>query len=116
MRHGHVKLDGPAFIENWRSWWGRAGALVTGQQWLPRSGPWQPGDYDGGERITRPRVADNGIYPYPYIIGCVSGFMPMQDTLSEAWAWGKPGFGPGYQTPVSQPIQQQFPTLPKVTG
>lgn len=103
-------------IEDWRSFWGRAGALITGQIWVPRSGPWQPGDLDGGERITRPRASPNGVFPYPYVIGCVSGFMGMQDELSEQYAWAKNPYGPGVQTPTPQPIQITFPGLPKVTG
>lgn len=106
----------PLIFENWRSFWGRAGALITGQPWVPREGPYQPGDYDGGERITRPRATPNGRFPYPYIIGSVSGFMPMQDTLSESFAWAKNAFGPGISTPTPQPIQVTFPGLPKKTG
>lgn len=97
-------------LENWLPW------LRRGNPFIPRSGPWQPGDYDGGERITRERVAFNGVFPYPWMTGTVSGFMPMLDNYSMAWAYARPAFGPGVQTPIPVPFDQQFPQLTKVSG
>lgn len=77
-----------------------------------------PFDLDSGERITRqgPFPSNERPFPYPYMIGAVSNFMPMQDQYSLDWAWGKNPFGPGVNTPVSIPWAITYPTLAKVSG
>lgn len=87
----------------------------NGQPFIPRSGPYNNMDLDGSTRITREKTGRD-FFPYPWITGTVSGFMPMQDNLSLSWAWGKNAFGPGVNTPVSRPFDAQFPSLPKVSG
>jgi hypothetical protein len=82
--------------------------------------PWQsPVDlWPAGEVITRagPFPSGSRPFPYPYMIGSVSGFMPMLDQYSMAWAYGKTPSGPGVLTPVPIPWDAQYPNLPKVSG
>jgi hypothetical protein len=82
--------------------------------------PWEsPVSFHGaGEVITRmgPYPSGERPFPYPYMIGAVSGFMPMLDQWSMAWAWGKTPSGPGVLTPVPIPWDAQYPQLPKVSG
>lgn len=85
----------------------------------PARPAWQSQVWMGdGEDITR--FGDNPsrdrAFPYPYEIGAVSGFMPMLDQYSMAWAWGKTPSGPGVLTPVSIPDQASYPNWQKVTG
>lgn len=80
---------------------------------------WQsPFDVDGSERITRfgSFPSQDRPFPYPYMVGAVSNFMPMLDQMSMQWAWGKTPSGPGVATPVPVPWQTTYPNLPKVTG
>lgn len=74
--------------------------------------------YGAGESITRYGTFPSDIrpFPYPYMIGAVSGFMPMLDQYSMQWAWAKNPSGPGVLTPVPIPWDAQYPMLPKVTG
>jgi hypothetical protein len=82
--------------------------------------PWEsPVDlWPAGEVITRYGTFPSGSrpFPYPYMIGAVSGFMPMLDQYSMAMAWAKNPSGPGVLTPVPIPWDAQYPQLPKVTG
>lgn len=85
----------------------------------PPTEPWQsPFDVDGSERITREGSfpSSSRPFPYPYMIGAVSGNMPMLDQWSMAWAWGKTPSGPGVLTPTPVPWDASYPNLPKVTG
>lgn len=77
-----------------------------------------PVDVGIGETITRYGSMPSGSrpFPYPYMIGAVSNFMPMMDQYSMAWAWGKTPSGPGVLTPIPIPWQVTYPTLSKVTG
>lgn len=56
-------------------------------------------DLDASERHTR---FGTGVVmePYPYIIGAISGFMPMQNMMVWSGMYGKEPSGPG---PGSQP-------------
>lgn len=81
--------------------------------------PWEsPDDLDAGERITRFGSFPSAIrpFPYPYMVGAVSGFMPVLDQYSMQWAWGKTPSGPGVSTPIPIPWDTTYPTLPKVSG
>ena len=85
----------------------------------PITQPFQsPSDFGIGENITRYGSFPSGAraFPYPYEIGAVSGFMPMLDQYSMAWAWGKTPSGPGVLTPIPIPWQTTYPNLRKVTG
>lgn len=75
-------------------------------------------DLDAGERETRqgPFPLPQRPFPYPYAIGDVSGFMPMLDAYSLAWAWAKTPSGPGVSTPIPVPWDAQYPGMPKVSG
>lgn len=80
---------------------------------------WQsPFDLDAGERITRfgSFPSSERPFPYPYMIGAVSGMMPMLDQYSMDWAWGKTPSGPGVTTPISIPWAITYPGLSKVSG
>lgn len=80
---------------------------------------WQsPYDVGEGETIQRqgPFPSAERPFPYPYEIGAVSGFMPMLDQYSMAWAWGKTPSGPGVLTPIPIAWQASYPNLQKVTG
>lgn len=84
-----------------------------------RTAPWQsPDDLDAGERITRGGsfpVAERP-FPWPYQIGAVSAFLPMQDQYSMAWAYGRNPSGPGVLTPTPIPWDTTYPNATKVTG
>jgi hypothetical protein len=86
----------------------------------PPENPWESpiSFYGAGENITRmgPFPSGSRPFPYPYMVGAISGFMPMLDQYSMAWAWGKTPSGPGVLTPVPIPWDAQYPSLPKVTG
>jgi hypothetical protein len=77
-----------------------------------------PFDVSRGESAQR--FGDNPsagrAFPYPWMTGTVSGFMPMLDQYSAQWAWGKTPSGPGVLTPVPVPWDAQYPQLPKVSG
>jgi hypothetical protein len=80
---------------------------------------WQsPYDLDASERITRfgDYPSAERPFPYPYMVGAVSNMMPMLDTLSLSWAWGKTPSGPSVGTPIPLAWQTTYPNLPKVTG
>lgn len=74
--------------------------------------------YGAGESITRfgSFPSAQRPFPYPYMVGAVSGFMPMLDQYSMQWAWARNPSGPGVLTPVPIPWDAQYPQLPKVTG
>lgn len=55
-------------------------------------------------------------FPAPYRVGAVSGFMPMLDQWSMAFAWAATPSGPSIGTPPIIPFQQVYPDLPKQTG
>jgi hypothetical protein len=96
--------------ENWQPW------NRQGQPWVPRVGPYNSMDLDGAERTVKTWSGNRGVFPYPYIVGNVSGFLPMLDVFSRAFAFGKPPSGPGSGgTPIPAPFDQQFWTMPKVT-
>ena len=85
----------------------------------PPGDVWQsPYDLDGGERIKRFGDYPAGArpFPYPWAVGCVSGFMPMQDEYSFVFSQARPAWGPGVMTPISVPADVYFPSLPKATG
>jgi hypothetical protein len=77
-----------------------------------------PFDMARGESEQRPGTFPSGQrpFPYPYEIGAVSGFCPMLDQYSIAWAWAKQPSGPGVLTPIPIPWQTTYPNLQKVTG
>jgi len=96
-------------------------AWITSRFIRPRvpTAPWQsPFDLDNSERITRfgSFPSSERPFPYPYMIGAVSGFMPMLDQYSMQWAWGKTPSGPGVATPIPVPWMITYPDLMKVTG
>jgi hypothetical protein len=81
--------------------------------------PWEsPFDLSPSERITRFGTFPSGErpFPYPYEIGAVSGFMPMLDQYSMAWAIAKTPSGPGVLTPIPVPWDILYPSLAKVQG
>lgn len=77
-----------------------------------------PYDLDAGERITRfgSFPAIDRPFPFPWMTGAVSGFLPLQDVYSRQWSWGKQAFGPSEGTPMQVPWQITYPGLQKVTG
>lgn len=124
---------GPRYTQNSevRARRGAFGAVL--ENWLPFSawimdrfiGPrpqaqsWMsPYDLGQGPAIQRQGTFPSASrpFPYPYEIGAVSGFMPMLDQYSMAWAWAKTPSGPGVLTPIPLPWQASYPNLQKVTG
>lgn len=87
---------------------------------LKRTGPWvprtlyahdgSPYDLDMGERITRPKTGIEK-WPYPPIIGCVSGLFPMQTALIFQQATAIPIAGPNAVLGDYQNVQNQV-TVP----
>ena len=85
----------------------------------PSAAPWQsPYDVGLGEQITRggPFPSPERPFPYPYQVGAVSGFWPMQDRYSMAWAYARNNSGPGVQTPIPVGWDITYPDLSKVSG
>lgn len=99
------------FSQNWLPW---TATVINRPTFVPRQGPYNAMDLDGSLRYTRP--AARGIIPWPYIVGCVAGFMPMQDAYSLSFMVGKNPFGPGVMTPTPNPGQAEFYNLPKRTA
>jgi len=104
-------------FENWLPFTWRIVSRFIGPR-APTQAWQSPYDVDASERITRfggwPQ-ADH-IYPYPYVIGAVSGFCALQDEASLTWSWGKTPNGPSVGTPIPIAWQTSYPNLPKVTG
>lgn len=72
-----------------------------------------PLDLDAGERFTRFSQTFSE-FPYPSIIGCVSGFLPQQDIFLKNKRLGQYPSGPNITTvPVNLQWQTVFPTLAK---
>lgn len=72
-----------------------------------------PIDFDGSERITRFRTGYSPM-PYPPIIGCLNGFLPLQDSLAYAQKLARMPMGPGVTTvPVNLQNQAVIPALAK---
>lgn len=66
-------------------------------------GPWKtrvpardnyPLDLDGAERQTRFSPNGNGVFPYPYLIGNVSGFLPQFDAIVYEGMFRRMPWGP----------------------
>lgn len=73
-----------------------------------------PLDLDGGLKHTRFAV---GIAPMPYpsLIGCMTGFLPLQDISVLSAARGKVSFGPNIAVaPLNLVNQITIPELSKV--
>jgi hypothetical protein len=109
---------GGLVVENWLAFvWQIMGAraLVPRKPVKPFESPF---DVDAGERITRfgDFPSSERPYPHPYMIGAVSGLLPLQDQYSRAWAFGRTPSGPGVGTPIPVPFDAQYPTLPKRAG
>lgn len=72
-----------------------------------------PIDFDGSLRITRFRTGWSPT-PYPPIIGCLSGFLPLQDSLAYAQKLARMPMGPNVTTvPVNLQNQAVIPALAK---
>ncbi len=88
--------------------------FLAALDWTPR----RPGDYpydlDGSLRYTRFKTGiDN--FPYPSIIGAVSGFYPEQDFTVWRGMFGRMPFGPGTTTlPLNLQMQITVPGLTKM--
>lgn len=83
----------------------------------PRSGCRDnyPFDFDGGLRYARPKTGYD-YFPYPPLIGMVSGFMALQDNFVYAQAYGKKASGPGsVSVPVNLQWQVTLPGLAKTS-
>jgi hypothetical protein len=82
--------------------------------WKPRGDRSYPLDLDGAERQPRfPTGVD--VWPYPPIIGMVSGFLAQMDWRVWGQGFGKNGSGPSYQPfPVNLAWQITVPGLAKV--
>lgn len=119
----HHQADGPGYaqpsaarrvLENWMT------ALTAfGRTMAPRAAApgFLAGDYTAQDyNRTGPFPSALRPFPYPYVIGAVAGFMPLQDLFSLQTAWGKTPFGPGVNTPIPAAWQISYPQLPKVTG
>ncbi len=104
-------------VETWRPFtWNIVSRFIGPRQ--PTANFQSPYDVSTGEDITRfgPWPSSARPFPWPYEIGCVSGFMPMLDQYSLSFAWGPTPSGPSIGTPPIIPFQQAYPDLPKVTG
>lgn len=72
-----------------------------------------PFDLDASERWTRPHTGID-FYPYPYLIGCLSGFMPQYNRTNPSIGYAKSPFGPNItQLPVNLQWQITVPGLSK---
>lgn len=67
--------------------------LLPGAFIPPRTGGTYPLDLDASLRYTRPAHGFT-LYPYPSVIGCISGLYPQQDHLVQAGRYGKTPSGP----------------------
>lgn len=73
-----------------------------------------PLDLDGGLKHTRYAVGISPM-PYPPIIGCMTGFLPLQDISVLSNARGKVSFGPNISnSPLNLVNQITIPELSKV--
>lgn len=83
----------------------RAGVGYSGQT---------PYDLDAGERITRGATGVD-TWPYPPIIGAISGFMPQQDMTIYRGMFKRLPTGPGVTTvPLNFAWQITVPGLTKM--
>lgn len=83
-------------------------------QWKPRGDKSYPLDLDGSERQPRFKTG-NDLWPYPSVIGCVSGLLPQMDWRIWGQAFGKNGFGPTFQPfPVNLQWQINIPGMSKM--
>lgn len=83
--------------------------------WKPRRDKSYPLDLDGSERQTRFKTGSD-LFPYPPIIGCVSGFLPQMDWRVWAQGIGKNGYGPSFQAfPVNLQWQINIPGMSKMS-
>jgi hypothetical protein len=80
--------------------------------WSPRRGNGYPFDFDGSERYTRPKTGID-FFPYPPIVGMLSGFMPQMDLFVWSQAYGKKAYGPGTAPIVNLGYQAYVPGLTK---
>lgn len=72
-----------------------------------------PLDLDGGEKFTRFRTGISP-WPYPSIIGCINGFIPLQDAWVRRRMIGRAPMGPNVSTvPVNLQQQMTIPGLAK---
>lgn len=93
------------------------GKYTKGWTWFPRQAKGRdnyPFDFDGSERFARPKTGIDK-WPYPPIIGAVSGFWQQQDALVLPSRIGKMPSGPGATTvPINLQWQIFVPGLTKV--
>lgn len=68
-------------------------ALLPGAFIPPRRSGTYPLDLDASLRFTRPAHGYT-LYPYPTIVGCISGLWPQQDHLVQSGRYGKQPSGP----------------------
>lgn len=84
--------------------------------WKPRGDRNYPFDLDASERQQRFKTGED-IFPYPPLIGLVSGFLPLMDWRIWGQGYGKPGFGPTSETqpfPLNLQWQINIPGLSKM--
>ena len=82
--------------------------------WKPRN---QNRNYplDVNGDVAHTRFAKSvGVYPTPPVIGCITGFMPLQDMFVLRSAYGKAPSGPNVTTsPLNLQWQMTIPELTK---
>lgn len=90
---------------------------TKGWTWLPRRAVPNDNyqfDFDGSERYSRPKTGLDK-WPYPPIIGSLSGFWRQQDQMVWDGMFGKMPSGPGATTvPINLQWQIEIPGLTKV--
>lgn len=86
--------------------------MAASWTWRPRSGNGSPFDLDGSERFTRPKTGID-YFPYPPIVGMISGLMPQMDLFVWGQMYGKKAYGPGTMPIVNIGYQASIPGLTK---